>query len=140
MKNCVVLDTGPLVAFLNRHDAWHAWVMERMADFEPPLLTCEAAISEACFLLRRSPGGAVAVLEMLERGVLKVALRLADEAPHIKRLLQRYSDVPMSAADAGLVRIAELAEGSRVLTLDSDFRRYRRHGRQVIPLIIPDGR
>ena len=54
-----------------------------------------------------------------------------------EELLRRYRNVPMSLADACLVRLSELYGDCAVLTLDSDFRIYRRHGRQVIPVLAP---
>lgn len=51
--------------------------------------------------------------------------------------MRRYADVPMSLADACLVRMSELSDDASVLTLDSDFRIYRRLGRQAIPLLTP---
>lgn len=133
----VLLDTGPLVAFLNRADRLHEWAAAQWAEIEPPLLTCESVLSEACFLLRRSPGGAAAVLELVERGVVKLPFDVAPEADTIGKLLRRYADVPMSLADACLVRMAEQDSRARVFTADSDFRLYRAQGRRVIPLIAP---
>ncbi len=133
-----IADTGPLVAFLNSKDVWHTWVVERLAEIEPPLLTCESVISETCFLLRAVPRGVAAVFDLVKRGVLVLPFRLAEEATAVERFLKRYESVPMSVADACLVRMTELDARSTVLTLDSDFRIYRRHGRQAIPLVSPD--
>lgn len=132
-----LLDTGPLVAFLNRRDRYHAWALAQLAELPAPLLTCEAVLSEACFLLRHLPGGGRAVIELVTRGVLKIGFRLEEDAASVGRLLGRYASVPMSLADACLVRLVEKDSGSRLLTLDRDFRVYRAHGRQVIPLTIP---
>jgi predicted nucleic acid-binding protein len=137
MKPLVLVDTGPLVAMLNRRDQFHAWTIARLAEIEPPLLTCEAVLSEACFLLRRAPGGAVALLTLVEQGHVRVALELGSEAGALKRLLEKYADVPMSLADSCLVRLSELHPSGRLLTLDSDFARYRRRGKDLIPLIHP---
>jgi uncharacterized protein len=138
MRPRVVLDTGPLVAFLNRRDEYHLWAKEQMARLEPPLLTCESVLSEACFLVRDLRGGSEAVIRLVQRGLVTVALDLQDESIPVGKLLARYVNVPMSLADACLVRIAELHEGSVVLTLDRDFRIYRKHGRYVVPVIMPD--
>lgn len=105
---------------------------------EPPLLTCEAVLSEACFLLRRQRNGPEAVLALVEEGPIAASFPLQDEAGSIKKLLARYADMPISLADACLVRMAERTSGSTLLTIDSDFTIYRMHGRQVIPIIIPD--
>ena len=133
----VILDTGPLVAFLNKRDSWHRWAVEQLAAVKSPLVTCEGVISEACFLLRGLAGGPDAVLELTTRGLLDLSFRAEPVLADIRRLMRRYADVPMSFADACLVRVAEQRPGSAVMTLDADFRRYRRMGRLVIPLIAP---
>ena len=139
-EQTVLLDTGPWVAFLNRRDQYHAWVTAQFARLRPPLLTCEAVVSETCFLVRALHGGPEAALAFLERRVAQIAFRLQDEHMAVKALLARYADVPMSLADACLVRMSEQYPNSVVLTCDSDFRRYRRHRRQRIPIIMPDER
>jgi predicted nucleic acid-binding protein len=125
------------VAFLDRRDEYHPWAVSRWSEIEPPLLTCESVISEACFLLRSIAGGGAAVFELLDRGVIAIAFRLDEDMKPVARLLSRYASVPMSVADASLVRMAERFPESVVLTVDSDFSVYRKHGRQVIPTIIP---
>jgi predicted nucleic acid-binding protein len=134
----VILDTGPLVALLNRRDTWHDWAKARFAGLAPPLMTCEPVLSEACFLLRRLPGAPQAVLQLIERGVLDVPFRLDAEAQALGALMHRYASVPMALADACLVRMAEQHPGSAVMTLDGDFRVYRIHGRKVVPTVMPD--
>lgn len=133
----VVLDTGPLVAYLDGRDAHHVWAMEQFSNVAPPLWTCEAVISETCFLLRRWKQGRDAVLSMLEHGAVRIHFSLDEEHHPVAALMRRYADLPMSLADACLVRMSELTADCAVLTLDRDFRVYRRHGRQKIPLLIP---
>ena len=139
--NCgTILDTGPLIALLNSRDGHHRWAREQWARVEPPFLTCEAVIAEACFLAHRLGSGAPeAVVSLVERGVLDVSFRLADEAGAVARMIKKYEDIPMSLADACLVRMSEQHPGSVVLTLDGDFRIYRRSKRQRIPTRMPDG-
>ena len=137
MSQVVLVDTGPIVAFLNRRDRWHQWALDRLGAIEPPLDTCEAVLSEACYLLRVTPAGPAAVMELVTRGLLRLTFDLAREAAAVRRLLHRYRTVPMSLADACLARMSELRTDCRLLTLDSAFRNYRRNGRQVIPLISP---
>jgi len=134
----VLVDTGPLVAFLNARDVHHRWVREMLDGIEPPLITCEAVISEACFLVRRLHGGPASVLELVARDIVRVDFRLANELADVRRLMAKYANVPMSLADACLVRMTELDARSTVLTLDEDFRVYRRNGRQIVPVILPD--
>lgn len=137
MTGPTMVDTGPLVAFLNRQDQHHTWARAQMEVLEPPLLTCEAVLAEACHLLRRAPGGTDALMEMLAREILHVPFRLALELDRVRRLMRRYGDRPMALADACLVRMSEMHAGGRVLTLDRDFQVYRRFGRQAIPLLSP---
>jgi len=137
MSQVILVDTGPLVAFLNRRDGWHQWALDRLGSIEPPLDTCEPVLSEACYLLRVTPAGPSAVMELVTRGLLRLTFDLGHEAAAVRRLLHRYRTVPMSLADACLVRMSELSADCQVLTLDGDFRIYRRNGRQVIPLICP---
>jgi predicted nucleic acid-binding protein len=137
MKRQVILDAGPLVAFINGRDRYHKWSTLQWAQTDPPFLTCEAVLSESCFLLRGIKGGQATVLELLKRGVLSLPFRIDDSVKQITWLLQKYSDVPMSLADACLVRMSELYSDSHVLTLDDDFRIYRKNKRQVIPVYSP---
>jgi len=136
----VILDTGPLIAFLNPRDEHHGWAREQWARVEPPFLTCEAVVAEACFLAGRLASGAQeAVVTLVERGVLDLSFRLADEAAEVARMMKKYHDLPMSLADACLVRISEQNPGSVVLTLDGDFRIYRRGTRDPVPVRMPGG-
>ena len=138
MSRKVLLDAGPLVAFLDGRDRYNEWAMAQWASVVPPFLTCEPVLTEACFLVRHLRDGPRRVLEMVERVVVSIPFRLADDAPSIARLLVRYATVPISLADACLVRMSEQHSGSVVLTLDPDFRVYRRHGRHVIATIMPE--
>ena len=137
MERGVIVDTGPLGAFLNRRDNWHEWAVARLSEIAPPLETCEAVVTEAAYLLRSDSRGTDALLDLVDRGFLVMRFRVDDEVEHLRRLMKRYADVPMSLADACLVRMTESQRQAKVLTLDSDFRRYRRLGRQVIPVIAP---
>jgi uncharacterized protein len=137
MRGRAILDTGPLVALLDVRDRYHRWATAQWAQTAPPLLTCEAVLSEACFLVRRLPRGSSAIVELIDRGAVEVAFRLNEHIEPVRRLLAKYAEVPMSLADACLVRMAELHSNSSVLTIDRHFRIYRKHGRQVIPALMP---
>jgi predicted nucleic acid-binding protein len=138
MNRRLLLDTGPLVALLNRRDEHHDWAKFQWAEASPPLLTCEPVLSEACFLLRREPGGSRAVMELLHRQVLKVAFHVEDHLEPVADLIRRYASIPMSLADACLVRMSEVVPESTILTLDHDFRLYRKSGRHVVPVVMPE--
>ena len=137
MKKEVILDTGPLVALLNRRDRHHRWAKDQWAEIAPPLLTCESVLAEACFLVRPFARGQTAVLEMVRRNVLDLSFRLAEETAAVSRLLKKYQNVPMSLADGCLVRMAEQHPESVVFTLDNDFKLYRKYRRQRIPTLSP---
>jgi uncharacterized protein len=139
MRQTILVDTGPLVAAIDRRDRWHEWAVKELASVEAPLLTCEAVVSEACFLLQRVYGGRNALLGMLTDGLVKVPFQFSQELMVIKDLLVRYESVPMSLADACLVRMAEQYPSSTVFTLDGDFKIYRINRAQIISVIMPDG-
>ena len=133
----VVVDTGPLVALLNRRDRHHAWVRQVLDTVEPPIFTCEAVVSEACFLLGRLAGGEDALLALLANRVVTIDFQLHTEIETVRGLMRKFATVPMSLADACLVRMSELDVQTTILTLDGDFRVYRRNRRHVIPTIMP---
>ena len=137
MSRMVLMDTGPLVAMLNKRERHHAWAMSLAAQFPPPWHTCESVLSEACFLTKSLPNGPRTVLELVRRQLLSIGLTVEEESERISLLMDRYSNQPMSLADACLVRMSELHDDCVLLTLDSDFRVYRRNGRQAIPLLMP---
>ncbi len=137
MNQAVLIDAGPLVALLDRRDHYHAWAVEQLSRLRPPFRTCETVIAETFHLLRRVPDARTAILEMVTEGVLTTPFQLSEQAGEVLALVQRYSNVPMSLPDACLVRMSELVPNCTVFTLDSDFRIYRRHKRQTIPLLIP---
>lgn len=132
-----IADTGPLVALLDRAERHHAWVVERLAELEAPLLVCEPVLAEAMFLLARLPKAQEAVWELLENGAIRIALHIEEQTVALRALHRKYRDRPMSLADACIVRMAELHENHAVFTLDSDFAVYRKHGREPLTLIHP---
>jgi predicted nucleic acid-binding protein len=132
-----ILDTGPLVGSLDRDDQWHEWAAKQFARIRQPALTCDAVISEACFLLRGTPDSRGKIFSLIERGILRVAPILPDESPAVRTLLARYGQ-RMDYADACLVRLAELHRHHVIVTTDAeDFRIYRRFGRQALSLSTP---
>lgn len=137
MTSHLILDTGPWVALHCRDDAHHEWAKAQFAQHAGPFLTCEAVVAETCFLLARGGFDPSRALALVERGVVCVAMSLAEQVAAVRALFERHDNVPASLADACLVRLSELHEPCRVLTFDSDFSVYRRHGRKVIPVLSP---
>lgn len=132
-----ICDAGPIVALLSQRDKYHQWAKDAFARIHPPVAICEAVLAEAWHLLRGTSNGQPALLALLATGTIAVEFSLADELTAVRRLVARYRDRPMSLADACLVRMSELLDDAAVITIDQDFHVYRRHGRQVIPLISP---
>jgi uncharacterized protein len=134
--NPVLLDTGVIVALLDRSERKHAACVEVVAALAAPLVTCEAVIAEACYLLRGLRGAPDAVLANVERGIFQVPFRLDVTVGAIRALMKRYAGVPMDLADACLVHLADTLETGAILTLDSDFRVYRWRRRRPFDLLV----
>ena len=132
-----IVDTGPLVALFDRAEQHHRWAAERLKELDAPLLVCEPVLAEAMYLLARYPKAMDTVLELIENGAVSVAFRIDEHVGTLRKLLQKYRDTPMSLADACIVRMSEIHDRHAVLTLDSDFLVYRKHGRTSLPLIHP---
>lgn len=132
-----LVDTGPLVALLNERDRYHEWTSNRLSAVPPPLLTCDAVLTEAFFLLRRHRDGTEALIKLIDQKIVSVAFRFDEEHARVGRLIRRYSNLPISFADACLVRMTEIHSDCQLFTFDGDFQVYRRNGRQVIPTICP---
>ncbi len=126
-----LMDSGPLVAFLSANDTHHRWAVDVFAATQRPAKCCEAVVSEACFLVGRNRQRRTSVLNFIAAAELEI-VSLAGELPALMRLMDKYASLPMSFADACLVRLAELNSDSVVLTTDADFKIYRKHGRQVV--------
>lgn len=137
MSPIILADTGPVVAYLDRSDRDHAWAKACFGRFREPLQTCEAVVAEALFLLHRGGISPEPLLKLLTRGVLQPVFSLKDEADAVSALIVRYRNVPMSLADACLVRMAEQSDQATVFTLDSDFLIYRKSNRRVLKILSP---
>lgn len=132
----VLVDAGLLVGLLDRRDKHHDWALAQAARFLPPWYTCEAVLTEAFYLL--GPSGAAPLITLLRRAGAQVSFDFSRDRDAILSLMEKYLDVPMSLADACLVRMTETHPDPIVLTTDSDFHIYRRHSRQVVPCVTPD--
>jgi predicted nucleic acid-binding protein len=113
------------------------WVVEQFKALPPRFLTCEAVLTEVCFLLRLSAKAIVQVDRFLESGWIQVPFQFLAERQRVMEFIRTYRNVVMSFADACLVRMAELHENVPVFTLDTDFELYRKNKRQLIAVIMP---
>jgi len=130
-QRSVLVDAGFLVALWRKKDQHHAWAVREARAYPPPWITCESALSEADHLL--SPDGCATLRLACRRGALQIASVEGETFLPVLDLLDKYADVPMSIADACLVRLTEVLPEPLLLTTDSDFSTYRRFGRRAIP-------
>jgi predicted nucleic acid-binding protein len=129
-----IADTGFLVAFANARDQHHAWAVRLAEQVTDPLLTCEAVLAETAFHLEDTG----LVLAMMDTGLVTVAFDCVDHVAALRSLARKYADRRPDLADLCLIRMSELYPQHAVLTVDeTDFRVYRRHKRDVIPVICP---
>lgn len=125
MSAPVLVDTGAIVALLDKSERFHRACVAAVEALEDPLVSCEAVIAEACYLLRGVRGAPEAILENVHRGIFAIPFRLDASAAAVKSLVKRYARLPMDLADACLVAMADELGTGRILTLDGDFEIYR---------------
>jgi predicted nucleic acid-binding protein len=135
MAASVIVDAGFVAALIERREQHHDWAIAVARQHPRPWQTCESVLSEAFFLLDRR--GSAALMTLLKRDQLLMPFRFSDNKQAVATLMQKYADLPMSYADACLVRMTEVLPDPVVLTTDSDFRVYRRNSRQVVPCVLP---
>lgn len=119
------MDTGAIVALLDRSEKYHVQCAKIIQELEQPMVTCEAVIAETCYLVRRLRGASEAILENIERGVFHVPFRLSGSASSVRSIMRKYRDRPIDFADACLVQLADELDTGDILTLDRDFEVYR---------------
>jgi predicted nucleic acid-binding protein len=128
----LIVDTGPLVALLDRKDPYHRWAVETFEELATPYLVCDAVLTEASHLL----GDSTALRAAWRADELVIGLDTARHRDRICALIDKYE--PMDFADACVVMMAELHHGATVVTVDrKDFSRYRLHGRNAIRTLMP---
>jgi len=138
VRERLLLDTGPLVSFLDRREATHPWVREAFKAVRTPFLTSESVLTEACFLLQHLPQAIDQLGAWVNRGHIRLPFHVQADSKRIFALMEKYCGLPMSLADASLVVMVEKGLGERVFTLDQHFRIYRHSGRRVIPVLMPE--
>ena len=132
----ILLDTGVIVALLDRSEQHHSRCVEVLSELAGSLVTCEACVAETCYLLRAVRGAPEAILTNVANGVFQMPVRLVDQAVSVEKLLRKYADGPMDLADACLVDLADRLGTGRILTLDRDFEIYRWRGRRKFELLV----
>jgi predicted nucleic acid-binding protein len=135
----VLLDTGVIVALLDRSERYYVPCVEYLETLTAPLVTCEAVIAESCYLLRRVPGAAEAILENVASGIFQIPFALSRSASEVEQIIRKYQDRQVDLADACLIHLAGEFSTGEILTLDRDFEVYRWGRNKRFELLIPPG-
>ncbi|MGH9607018.1 MAG: type II toxin-antitoxin system VapC family toxin [Terracidiphilus sp.] len=133
----VLLDTGVIVALLDRHESKHKLCVETVRSLGRPMVTCEAVIMESCYLLSHISGASEAIVENVSKGIFKIDFALLRAAPQIHAILEKYRDMPADFADACLIQMADELKTGDVLTLDRHFVHYRWWRNRPFQMLIP---
>jgi uncharacterized protein len=131
-----LIDTGAVLALLDRSDRWHWPCVEAYNNTDLPLLTTEAVLAEVFHLTYRNLRDLTGVWRLLRSGAIRMASITHEELPQIQRLMDDYADRPMDFADATLVHLAARESISLILTVDhDDFETYRIGGRKRFTIL-----
>jgi uncharacterized protein len=134
----LLLDTGALVALLDRSQSIHKACVEFFKTWDGPIVTSEAVLTESTHLLSSVSRGSVACIDFVLRAGVIVVPPSDLSLRRCRDLMQKYADLPMDFADATLVSAAEELNTDLVFTVDNDFRVYRIRGRKTFR-IVPKG-
>jgi predicted nucleic acid-binding protein len=134
-----LIDTGAILALLDRNDRWHRVCTDAFRQLRLPLLTSTAVVTELFHLAGRTRREMEAAWALLRSGAIVLATISDAELPELHALMSRYWDRPMDFADATLVHLARRESLSTILTVDrSDFETYRIEGKRKFR-IVPSG-
>jgi predicted nucleic acid-binding protein len=137
MPKHVALDTGILVALIDRDDDFHALAIRFLQSNSLPTFTTVPVLTEAMYLLSFSTVGQLNLLEWVHRGSTNVENLQNEDWQRIIVLTGKYADLPIEFADASIVATCERLETKLVATLDADFNVYRYKDRQAFQNIFP---
>jgi uncharacterized protein len=137
MDQKIIIDTGPLVAFFNRRDEYHHWVLHQLSTLRGTLVTSESVISECLYVLDYSKNAIHALSEMVANNQLIISTTPAPHFSEILKLVEKYQDLPASVADASLLVLYNSLKKDKIFTLDSDFLIYRAWNGEPPALIAP---
>ena len=133
----ILVDAGPLAALVDADDQHHAACVAALREMNEPLATVWPPLTEAFFLLARTPGGHQALWEIISTSAVALLPLDQTDFPRMRELMNKYKDRPMDLADAALIRTAEREGVRKIFTVDrSDFAVYRLHGR-TRPTLLP---
>lgn len=133
--NSAIVDTGPLVAMIDKSDKDHKRCVEWFKNFQGSLISTEAVLTEALYLLNLSTSAQMSCLDFFIRGILELRAVVPNELAAIRDLMSLYQNVPMDFADATLVNLANQLNCYTVFTLDvKDFSIYRGAGNKAFDI------
>jgi predicted nucleic acid-binding protein len=135
----VLVDTGAVVALVNRGDRHHAAAVEWFQRFRGQLLTTEAVITETAYVLAASPAHQRAALVWFERarGAGLLAVEPVADYAALARIIAQYASLPCDYADASLIALAERTGVAAIATVDQrDFSVYRVRGRRRFKILL----
>ena len=136
----VLIDTGAILALLDRKDRWHRVCVNAFQQMRLPLMTSEAVLTELFHLMGDERYAVEAAWKFVRSGALALAAIEHSELPLLHGLMSRYWDRPMDFADATLVHLARRESLSTIFTVDhADFETYRIDGRRRFR-VLPPGR
>jgi predicted nucleic acid-binding protein len=140
MKAEALIDTGAILALLDRTDRWHRICVDAFAQLRLPLVTSEAVLTELFHLVGDNCHEMESAWRLVRSGAIVLAAIDDPELPHLQALMSRYADRPMDFADATLVYLARREGLSTIFTVDrADFDTYRIEGRRRFR-VLPAGR
>jgi predicted nucleic acid-binding protein len=135
-----LIDTGAILALLDRTDRWHRVCVESFGQLRLPLLTSEGVLTELFHLVGDDRKEMESAWKLVRSGAIELAEIRHAELPQIHALMSRYWDRPMDFADATLVHLARRESLSTVFTVDhADFETYRIEGRRKFK-VLPEKR
>jgi len=134
----VLVDTGPLVAILSRQDEHHAACVSALREMPGPLFSCWPVITEAAWLLRKSPRAVQQLLRSIDGSFLELLPLAGAEAEAIAALMKRYEDIHPQLADVALVYLASREKIDTVFTLDQRDFSIDRSGRRSAFRVVPE--
>lgn len=133
--NYAIADTGPLVALIDKSDKDHQRCVEWFKNFQGQLVSTEAVLTEALYLLNLSAQAQITCLDFFIRGVIELRAVEQNELAAIRDLIALYQNVPMDFADATLVNLANKMSCYSVFSLDiKDFSIYRGKGNKAFDI------
>jgi len=131
-----LLDTGVLVAFLDKSERNHESCVTFLKDFRGSILTTEPVLTEALYLLSPSIAAQRTCIEFILKGGASLVPQSAESLARAVVLMGKYEDIPMDFADATLVALAEETNITDILTLDRrGFNTYRIRGKKPFNIL-----